>query len=66
MSNEQVSGNGSEAPELPVPTPEDVQPGGDEVDTEHDEARLAKIMRIAIQKATGLWNGSLEVSHEQE
>ena len=33
----------------------------------HPETRhLEKIMRMAIQKATGTWNGSLEVAHEQE
>ena len=51
MSNEQVSGNGSEAPGLPVPTPEDVQPGGDEVDTEHDETNVEQ-ERVKIIETT--------------
>lgn len=54
------------APELLEAVREAADYFHDFVESDHDEARLAKIMRIAIQKATGLWNGSLEVSHEQE
>ena len=38
----------------------------DFVESDHDEVHLAKILRMAIQKATGPWNRSLEATHEQE
>lgn len=37
----------------------------DFVESDHDEVHLAKILRMAIQRATGQWNRGLEVSHEQ-
>ena len=54
------------APELLEAVREAADYFHDFVESDHDEARLAKIMRIAIQKANVLWNGGLEVAHEQE
>lgn len=36
----------------------------DFVESDHDEVYLAKIMRMAILKATGRLSGKLEVGHE--
>ena len=54
------------APELLEAVREAADYFHDFVESDHDEVRLAKIMRMAIQKATGPWNRSLEVTHEQE
>ena len=54
------------APELLEAVREAADYFHDFVESDHDEVRLAKIMRMAIQKATGAWNRSLEATHEQE
>ena len=54
------------APELLEAVREAADYFHDFVESDHDEVRLAKIMRMAIQKATGPWNRSLEATHEQE
>ena len=52
------------APELLEAVREAADYFHDFVESDHDEVRLAKIMRMAIQKATGPWNRSLQVPLE--